>query len=61
MIAPSAYPSDYAPGGGDDSAAGGETDGGEFGAGTCATCDSRIRTTVQQGADHCLQCREGSA
>lgn len=29
--------------------------------GMCARCGTRIRTAIQQGADHCLQCREGSA
>jgi len=34
-----------------------DDDEGELFDGTCAECDSRIRTEVQRGADHCLQCR----
>lgn len=31
--------------------------GDELFAGTRDECDSRIRSEVQRGADHCLQCR----
>jgi len=52
MISPSAYPADYAP------STYGPGDEDDLFAGTCDDCDSRIRSRVQRGADHCLQCQE---
>jgi Tfp pilus assembly protein PilX len=35
------------------------TDSEEFGAGTCDSCGSRIRSKCEQGYDHCVVCSGG--